>query len=398
MPDVPPAVEQEFADWLDDYMDAWEEELRDRWSSDDPAQYEFREDQHPRGQPENAGEFGPGGNSGAPSKAAPAARPTRRPRRRPTNDDDEDEKGHTGWITIGGKRQYLKDGLPATPPGDEKPAAPAVAPVKSGPKKSKAKVQLVGQMTAGESDGGKKVKAVAGKILPKAGPSEFASLIGAPDDAEVKIEVHPNKFFPVLKLTVSHPDFEAIRYIGIDGEGKRYVKNDEFWVKDSAQGKGIGAEVFTNQVDNAKEHGFAYIKCHAAKNNPREPSKPHNGYYTWPRFGYDQDIDSLEGQIRDDKFKAIKNKFPDANSVLDIMATRTVDLGPIQLPDALNKLANLDRQLGKPEKTRTSVTGAEWWQIYGTDMEEAKFDLAADSRSMKVLTAYRTAKVSKAST
>jgi hypothetical protein len=126
-------------------------------------------------------------------------------------------------------------------------------------------------------------------------------------------------------------------------------------MKEKSQGKGIGSDVFGRQVEQAQEQGVAYIACHAAKENPKDPDKPHNGYYTWPRMGYDQTIEAVE---EDDEVLAvsIRKNFPDAKSILDIMITKQ---------------------------------GRDWWKENGDDLHQMKFDLSPGSRSLKILEAYQ---------
>ena len=106
--------------------------------------------------------------------------------------------------------------------------------------------------------------------------------------------------------------------------------------------------------------GIASIRCHAAKDNPREPSKPHNGYYTWPRFGYDAELedDNFDTPV----FKALSEKFSEARTLLDVMST--------------------------PE-------GRAWWKQNGGDVYHMKFDLSEGSRSMMIHEAYQSERAAK---
>lgn len=82
-----------------------------------------------------------------------------------------------------------------------------------------------------------------------------------------------------------------------------------------------------------------------------------NGYYTWPRFGYDQSLTDPQGIEPDvaSIYQEARNRFPDAKTVLDIFSTSE---------------------------------GRQWWKENGTDMLNAKFDLTSQSRSMTILGAY----------
>ncbi len=203
----------------------------------------------------------------------------------------------------------------------------------------------------------KAMKAVFGKKSPAL--EEMGSLVGAPDDAKVSVGHDKKDGKDVVTVSIDHPEFTAERYIFKNASGV-HVKNDEFFVKSSAQGKGIGADVFGRQVEQCKEMGIASIRCHAAKENPQDSAKPHNGYYTWPRFGYDADVE--EDNFDRKTYTAIKGKFPDAESLSDVMSTRE---------------------------------GRDWWKEKGGDIYHAKFDLAAGSRSMLIHDAYQAERAKK---
>lgn len=168
-----------------------------------------------------------------------------------------------------------------------------------------------------------------------------ADAVGAPDTAIV--DVIPGYESNSIKIIVSHPQYSAARTAKIVG-GEKVMINDSFFA--TSQKTGLGSQVFTSQVSNLKEMGYARIETWAAKG----PGM--NGYYTWPRLGYDQQI----SEFRDRRTRErITKAFPEAKSVLDITAT--------------------------PE-------GRAWWKKNGTQMRNAKFDLADGSRSMRVLESY----------
>jgi len=184
----------------------------------------------------------------------------------------------------------------------------------------------------------------ADRILGKRGSHrEVPSLMGAPDDAEVSVYAVSG----TIEVTVYHENFKAVRVIERDSKGNLRIYNKYFSVAIRYQRAGIGADVFARQVENAIKNGVKYIKCYAARADDM------NGYYTWPRFGYDQSLDTL-GYTRTMR-EEITSLFPGANTVLDIMET--------------------------PE-------GRAWWKNDGREMEEAVFDLSEGSRSRKVLDSY----------
>jgi hypothetical protein len=185
------------------------------------------------------------------------------------------------------------------------------------------------------------------ELLPDHDIDDARELFGAPDGA--KVELGYNSRSKTIDVTINHPKIEDMeRTIGVDDEGNTYVHNDLFIVKPKYQGEGLGADVFAGQVAACAAAGVAYIETHAARGSTM------NGYYTWPRFGYDQSIDDIED---DDRKLGVKLRaaFPDAESILDVMETKE---------------------------------GRDWWKKHGDSLLHARFDLSEGSRSHEVLNAY----------
>ncbi len=211
---------------------------------------------------------------------------------------------------------------------------------KAKPKKSKAKVQYSSYLIVDKPEIERRLK----KLFPKSKNlnESLASSIGAPDDATVSI--NGGRDIGEVTVSVSHTKFKQTRTLNIDNQGRRFIHNDYFKVYDDYQNEGIGVSIFASQVENMIDEGFSHIETWAAghKGHPE-----FNGYYTWPRFGYDQPLtDHPEA----------KAKFPNAKTVLDVMSTKE---------------------------------GRAWWMEHGSDLYHAKFDLTEGSRSRKVLEAYQ---------
>ncbi len=233
-----------------------------------------------------------------------------------------------------------------------KPAAAAVPKKKYG--KSKAKVY------GNYGTPPEKVNAALKKMFGANAPrmEDMASAVGAPDDAEVGVSVGKDDAGKeIVEIYVKHKDYVAQRHLFKNDSGV-HMKNDEFWMHANAQGNGIGTEVFGRQVEQCQEMGIDSIRCHAAKENPQVPSKPHNGYYTWPRMGYDAEIsaNTNSGVFDNSVHEAIRKKFPNAVALSDVMAT--------------------------PE-------GREWWKANGGEVYKMTFDLFPGSRSMAIFEAYQ---------
>jgi hypothetical protein len=150
----------------------------------------------------------------------------------------------------------------------------------------------------------------------------------------------------------------------------KYIHNSYFKISDDSAYKGHGAEIFKSQVDNAREEGYTQITTNAAKGTKAN----FNGYYTWPRLGYEQDnigdakqwnygintIDQTKNikQTCYDAFLAHKTKYG-THTISQLMST----------PD-----------------------GREYWKAHGFTVN-LKFNLKANSRDYKVLSEYLSTKL-----
>ncbi len=197
----------------------------------------------------------------------------------------------------------------------------------------------------------------------------ISSILGAPDDAVIQI-TSMGAYKPLysddlacvgckgVRVRISHPKLDnASRFIGIDSNGKKFIRNEIIEVKKEFQKEGLGLDIFSKQVENAAEEGFEYIATHAAGG----PGESMNGYYTWPRFGYNQSIKSLKDLNRDIYNKVIV-KFPQASSIRDLMMTEA---------------------------------GRNWWKENGGDLHNAKFDLKEGSWSRYIMDEYLEERASK---
>jgi GNAT superfamily N-acetyltransferase len=176
-------------------------------------------------------------------------------------------------------------------------------------------------------------------------PEAAASLVGAPADADVEVSVAEGKFGPAIQIDVFSKKCIAQRFLERDLEGRLFIRNRSFFVADSEQGHGLGSQIFAAQIQFANKVGVAYIQADAAR------GERFNGYYTWPRLGYDLPLENVTYDVRVEAQK----RFPDAKTVLDIMRTRE---------------------------------GRRWWKLHGDSLFGAKFDLSDGSRSLRVLHTY----------
>lgn len=258
----------------------------------------------------------------------------------------------------------------------EKPGGEGEKGEKKGSKKKKLKKTSDAEVSMSGSKGKGHEAALAARLkdwLPDWDDSEttvgetIASITGMPDDAtkyETNVDFTNNgtdletdgKF---LRVSVTRKGLTMERLIGKDDKGV-FIVNKHFEMK--TKGKGTGAELFSKQVEAAASIGVYEIRCHAACTDDNG-ERYFNGYYTWPRLGYDQPLEG-KGVHESDKetYDAAKERFPGAKTVLDVMQTEE---------------------------------GRQWWKDNGTDMLAARFDLSEGSRSLKIHQAYMEAKKSR---
>lgn len=183
-------------------------------------------------------------------------------------------------------------------------------------------------------------------------PNAFASLAGV-TGAEVLVGKFrdPDSYNPGVNVVVKHPAFISLQYQAwVDGDGNKRFHLDEFFLEENQKGTGAATATFANQVNSLRENGFATMDCLAAQ-GPDTLGNPMNGYYTWPRFGFDFPLKELDRDV----WKAAEDEFPLAESVLDLMQT---------------------------EKGRA------WWKENGVALNGAMFDLSEGSRSLQIWDAY----------
>jgi len=133
-------------------------------------------------------------------------------------------------------------------------------------------------------------------------------------------------------------------------------KNPE-WVQ--ADPRLNGTEIFVNQVRGLKKLGVDRIKTTAARSDSNNPDNSMNGYYTWPRMGFDGSVPS-----------AVYSELPPN-------LKQQVDSNPTgsKIPRSVLNLY-------------TTQEGRDWWQKNGDEVHDAVFDLSDGSLSMRTLNAY----------
>ena len=147
------------------------------------------------------------------------------------------------------------------------------------------------------------------------------------------------------------------RKIHMRGGEPDYIYNSYFKLAPSAP-KGMGLRMFATQVAAARDAGFKFLKVQAAGSGPWRDEQ-FNGYYVWPRFGYDGEVGNYLFERMSDSVK---------KEVKKIRSTAPVDLRFLDLMEA-------------GQETR------DWWKDHGVE-EDLKFNLTPNSRNLNYLTDY----------
>jgi GNAT superfamily N-acetyltransferase len=220
---------------------------------------------------------------------------------------------------------------------------PAPTESRPAPRPSSATVGVEASSPEREAQVRDTVHRLFGRHLDK---GALADVVGAPAGSHVIVRPWGKE----LRLEVQGNGFTAERHI-LPGKGDAGPEmfNNFLYLHPSLQGKGIGSDVFSSQVENARAMGVSKINTVAGR-GPGE-----NGYYTWPRLGYDA---KLAGKYRD------------------------------KLPESLKGADKLSDLVKTPE-------GRAWWRDNG-GRQKMQFDLAAGSLSGRVHTAYLEERASRA--
>ena len=169
---------------------------------------------------------------------------------------------------------------------------------------------------------------------------EYAGLAGAPDDAMVEV----GTLGGWLYLELSSPPGQAYRTFQLVLRVRQslVLANDGFQILSKRQQRrGLGLRVFARQLDHARRLGICRIETVAGRRSNE------NGYYTWPRFGFD-------GRLPPSIRESLPPGLDRCQSVLDVM----------------------DREAGR-----------DWWRAHGISMP-VTFDVTSRSRSWVVFRRY----------
>lgn len=242
-------------------------------------------------------------------------------------------------------RDALLGAVAARPPRPQATRPSAAAP----PARPLERVSLNGKPLGAADDFVKSsFAAVAGKDVDL---HEALAAAAVTDGASVRVTLSSLKNH--VTVDVDHPDYTAHRALIREKDGSLTMYNSEIRVKNP--GRGLGAEIFARQVGSCQRLGCARMECSAAGRGGDGTKM--NGALTWPKFGYDADVD---GALREAAAKA-GGDYARARTLHDLL----------RLPDGARLIA--DHYEGGP----------------------MTFNLAPGSNSRQIFDAYRARKAAR---
>lgn len=186
--------------------------------------------------------------------------------------------------------------------------------------------------------------------LPSA--DALGAMVCAPDGATLHVSPFDGTDLEKgVKVEWDERGANARSLLYVDLHGKRWCTKSYFEIGDDSPYKGMGVLFVRRAVESLRAAGFDRINLYAAG----EPGDPkYNGYYTWPRFGYNA---PLWAKIRERPGYA---SFVAASGGKE----------PATILDILDRPG-----------------GAKWWKENGGPTSMV-FNLAPNSRSSRTLEAY----------
>ena len=177
---------------------------------------------------------------------------------------------------------------------------------------------------------------------------EYAGLAGTPDDARVEVGASGGKLY--IEIGAPGAAYRGFYYVH-RADPHLVLLNDGFHIPlGHLQRRGLGLHILHRQVAAAAALGVDRIRVLAGRR------RYENGYYTWPRFGFE--------------------------GVLPARLRQTL---PIDLRSAKTVLDLMECERGRA-----------WWRENGVSIG-AMFDLTAGSRSRAALEQYVRSKMNSAS-
>jgi hypothetical protein len=191
-------------------------------------------------------------------------------------------------------------------------------------------------------------------------PDEIASFCGIIPDvlpdlfAGAKASINPLGD-DAIQVVFRNDKVEVNRDLRIQPSGKKTAYSNYNRVRGDLQNQKFGLRMFAYQIKSLKSFGFEYLSNFGERAEHSSAAVAYNGYYTWPRMGYDADIAHY---IPDDQKYEVRN----------IVGRH--DISTLRVSELM--------------ETRR---GRDWWKEFG-HASSFRFDLDDDSTSLDVLTKY----------
>lgn len=254
---------------------------------------QFEETKHPRGQPENRGEFAPkpsGQGGGATGNLSTGQGGSQQP-----------GQAHASGLAMPADGYFAGRFFPTGSPipeeifrqasaEDRKAMGPHGGAAISAKMASERHIDALARGINTYGQDREAADALARKIGLPFSRSDVALLCGAGDEAQAIVSKSDHPEGSIYGVAIRGPGYEMERTILIpnDPGEPTSISNDYFQVAN--EGTGLGTRLFASQVMAADHMGIGGIETEAAGAG-YEPDG-FNGYYTWPRLGYDGDIHS----------------------------------------------------------------------------------------------------------
>jgi hypothetical protein len=209
---------------------------------------------------------------------------------------------------------------------------------------------------------------------------EYADLIGVPDGS--KVEVAETHGYITIKAIDPETGMNMTRQIARDQDGTLVMYNNYFRLGEKVQAagreapKGLGTHIFAHEVDFARSLGISRIEAEA------ESGASYNGYYTWPRLGYDTrgPLEQFVAGAYNETTEEVEQylKYNPHTRMLELANDPYKSVGPFDHNPTLQDVMHFPG-------------GAAWWKANGSTVDVV-FDVNKDSASSRWLEEYKVEK------
>lgn len=205
-------------------------------------------------------------------------------------------------------------------------------------------------------------------------PEQLGRLAGAPDGAAIRVETSDgDSRGQAINIRVEDASIGLVqsRYIMAEGSELK-IYNNLFKVDQTDPAtEGIGIRALMREVAAAEEVGIEKISCHAAGSGyvlAQGDRDAMNGFYTWPRMGFDgpmrQDGDGhYEPKVKDAQEKGILPKDKEFFGPSDVMRATT-----LRAQTGIDKTVPPEKYLMVSDAMATPE-GREWWKANGWGLD-----------------------------